>query len=276
MFSRPLFTRCSSFSRLVPRSLSSSSFSPRSLTFRPLSPFSSNFTPLVSFSSSALSTPRFRPLVSLFRSSSDESNDKSSSGSSYSGFPRLFLFTTAGLFLVDSLHTIWSTPLSNAAIPAAIPSSPIPLNGLSVPFPVAGEDVEIAPLWRRLCAFLVDNTIISIFYQIIDITFIGAIGVWLTPVAILFNLAYETLLTGYNDGRTVGKWVCGIRVANDDGTSVNPKVALGIWAGKLLNLFFGLDVLWALVDVSGDRKALHNYFTGTIVVMDRTKQDKNE
>lgn len=127
-------------------------------------------------------------------------------------------------------------------------------------------DYVVSSLWRRVVAFLIDNTLISVLFQAIHVLLAGkyeAIGV---PLAACGSFAYEVLSYVHADGRTLGKYLTNIQVSTDDGTPITYGVAIKYTLTKLLNIFFMADALYGAFDVSGQKKCIHNVFSRTVVL----------
>ncbi len=98
-------------------------------------------------------------------------------------------------------------------------------------------DYQLAGPFRRLPAYLIDLAfrwlllvlfVISLWFlgALIDIDSLSPLLVATTFLAyFLFTNFYGTLLETYFNGRTIGKWVCGIRVIDIDGGPITGKRA---------------------------------------------------
>ena len=120
-------------------------------------------------SSSSSSTPS--------TSSDSSSSDSSSSSSSYSSsIPRLLLLVVSPALLLSWLLCD-DRPLQLTRAHAAGSLTADSQPSLSIaPKPhvlaqLAGDDYEVAAWWRRIIAFLVDNTIVSIAFQLVHNTY---------------------------------------------------------------------------------------------------------
>lgn len=58
-------------------------------------------------------------------------------------------------------------------------------------------------------------------------------GVYEAIMYLPFCMLYVPLLESLTRGFTIGKFICGIRVKKEDGSSITPKEALLRWAGSL-------------------------------------------
>ncbi|KAA5543702.1 RDD family protein [Roseiconus nitratireducens] len=111
--------------------------------------------------------------------------------------------------------------------------------GVVTPENIAFE-YQLAGPFRRLPAYLIDlavrwGVILLIGAIILMIagtlsflsTFYGPLAQAFILVAIfLINWFYGTICEAYFNGRTIGKWMCGIRVIEVDGRPVSPRSAL--------------------------------------------------
>ena len=98
-------------------------------------------------------------------------------------------------------------------------------------------DYQLAGPFRRLPAYLIDVAVrwISIVVIVIGVYLIGglidinALGPFATAAMFLvyFGISwfYGTVLETYYNGRTVGKWVCGLRVIDVEGRPITGKRA---------------------------------------------------
>lgn len=121
---------------------------------------------------------------------------------------------------------------------------------------------------RRLYAFIIDAGLwLGVVYLVAPI----AGGRLFSPTAAAIDVfvffGYFVLLTGIF-GRTLGKWVAGIRVVDADGNT--PGVALAIpreMAGRFVAMVAaGIGLVWIVFDA--DRQGWHDKLAGTYVVND--------
>ena len=142
---------------------------------------------------------------------------------------------------------------------------------------VAAEDVtendvsiprNLAHPLRRLYAFAIDAGLwLAVVYLVAPIS--G--GALFSPTAAVIDVfvffAYFVLLTGIF-GRTLGKWVAGIRVVDSDGNT--PGVALAIpreMAGRFVAVVVvGVGLIWIVFDPK--HQGWHDKMAGTYVVND--------
>ncbi|MCO8121409.1 RDD family protein [Stieleria sp. TO1_6] len=111
--------------------------------------------------------------------------------------------------------------------------------GVVTPENIAFE-YQLAGPFRRLPAYLVDlavrwgaillvGGVAVMFFGLMNLlsSFYGPLAQAVILIAIfLVNWFYGTILEAYFNGRTVGKWLCGIRVIEVDGRPVSPRSAL--------------------------------------------------
>lgn len=121
---------------------------------------------------------------------------------------------------------------------------------------------------RRLYAFAIDAGLwLAVVYLVAPI----AGGALFSPAAAAIDVfvffGYFVLLTGIF-GRTLGKWVAGIRVVDSDGNT--PGVALAIpreMAGRFVAVIAaGIGLIWIAFD--SNRQGWHDKMAGTYVVND--------
>ena len=149
---------------------------------------------------------------------------------------------------------------------------------------------KFAGFWRRLVAYLIDNTIICIVFFVLFLIammafFIGAASGeesgWIADLAdptkissavIFIWLFFLVLTIGYftyfhgTTGRTPGKMLLGLQVINDDGTPLSFGTAFlravgYLVSGAILNLGF----IWAAFDKR--KQGWHDKIAGTVVII---------
>lgn len=129
--------------------------------------------------------------------------------------------------------------------------------------------LEFAGYLRRIYAFAVDIGLLLTLKFIID-SASGQIGFNLDPrrsiVEVAIFLAYFILLTGIF-GSTIGKWVAGISVVDEEGNK--PGVALAIpreAVGRFVStITFGIGLIWVIFDEK--HQGWHDKIAGTYVVI---------
>lgn len=138
-------------------------------------------------------------------------------------------------------------------------------------------DTPIASWIRRALSWLIDNTIVSIMFQVVSsVCPAGQYeGVAVATISILLNAGYEIVSLVYNDGATLGKWCLGLRVQRDNYEPIDLKTATIYWCGKLLNFVLLADICYGVFNISGDSKCIHNVWSETVVVK-QVKIDEND
>jgi uncharacterized RDD family membrane protein YckC len=131
---------------------------------------------------------------------------------------------------------------------------------------------ELAPIWRRVAAFLID------FLVVLLMMWGGAIGharsrvedgettamvtfvVWALVAPSVYFIGGNAL------GNTLGKFVLGLRTIRlIDGRVPGIRRGLGLWLASLLSILaLGLGYLWAIWDPK--KQTWHDKLAGTIVV----------
>jgi uncharacterized RDD family membrane protein YckC len=138
---------------------------------------------------------------------------------------------------------------------------------------------------RRSLAFFVDLIIVASFSLLLCyLTYVAlSVGVALNQrrfslhdLATFSNLSvwgalflyawYFTLFHGIA-GKTVGKWLLGLRVVGADQTPITYRQALVRWIGYSLSGFLGLGFMWIMI--SRERRGWHDYLARTWVIRDR-------
>jgi len=151
---------------------------------------------------------------------------------------------------------------------------------------------KFAGFWRRLVAFMIDSTIVTIIFVILLVIaalafFFGAISAdndaWIADLTNLtgfssalllimvfylsINIAYFTYFHG-TTGRTPGKMLLGLQVYSVDGTEVSFGIAFLRAVGYLVSsllLTFPLGFIWAAFDKK--KQAWHDKIAGTVVII---------
>lgn len=129
--------------------------------------------------------------------------------------------------------------------------------------------LEFAGPLRRVYAFAVDIGLLLMLKFIVD-SASGQIGFNLDPRRSIFEvaifLAYFILPTGLF-GRTIGKWVAGVSVIDEEGNK--PGVALAIpreAVGRFVSaITFGIGLIWVIFD--DKRQGWHDKIAGTYVII---------
>lgn len=144
------------------------------------------------------------------------------------------------------------------------------------------EEVPWAGFFRRSCAFYIDVAILYalssfLFYlmyvaytvglavhgQVLDLENLGYFLRLLFFAGLLLVGGYFVLLHGM-DGRTVGKWLLGLRVVSVNRTPITYGQALARLFGIIPAAFFGLGFFWILVN--RERRGWHDILARTWVI----------
>ncbi len=157
---------------------------------------------------------------------------------------------------------------------------------------------KFAGFWRRLVAFMIDSTMVTIIFVVLCVIavlafFFGAMSannsallndlvkpkgfssvVLLTLVFyITIHIAYFTYFHG-TAGRTPGKMLLGLQVYCADGTEVSFGIAflraVGYMVSSLLGTF-PLGFIWAAFD--NKKQAWHDKIAGTVVIIKEQEND---
>ena len=157
---------------------------------------------------------------------------------------------------------------------------------------------KFAGFWRRLVAFMIDSTMVTIVFVVLCLIaglafFFGAISAnnsallndlvkpkgFSSVVFLIFgfyiaiNIAYFTYFHG-TTGRTPGKMLLGLQVYCANGTEVSFGIAFLRAVGYLVSsllLTIPLGFIWAAFDKK--KQAWHDKIAGTVVVI---KEQENE
>jgi uncharacterized RDD family membrane protein YckC len=149
---------------------------------------------------------------------------------------------------------------------------------------------KFAGFWRRLVAYVIDSTIITIIFFVLFMIammafLFGAMSVdsseWLadlidpTRASSLFiftwifyaamMLAYFTYFHGAT-GRTPGKMLLGLQVLSADGTPISYSIAFLRAVGYLVSgVLFNIGFIWAAFDKR--KQGWHDKIAGTVVII---------
>jgi uncharacterized RDD family membrane protein YckC len=157
---------------------------------------------------------------------------------------------------------------------------------------------KFAGFWRRLVAFIIDSTIVTIIFFVLCVIaelafFFGAMSAdnsaLLNDLAnpkgfssvlllvlvfyIAINTAYFTYFHGAT-GRTPGKMLLGLQVCSSDGAPISFGIAFLRAVGYLVSSLLGtipIGFIWAAFDQR--KQAWHDKIAGTVVLI---KEQQNE
>ena len=150
----------------------------------------------------------------------------------------------------------------------------------------AVREIAYGGFFRRALAFGIDVVAILLLSALLGVmAYIGyKVGLAahgravsldnLTPLFGILTFAWSFLATAYfvvfhgSDGKTVGKWLLGLRVVDSAQTVISYRRAFLRWIGLIGFGFatFGLSCLWILW--SGEKRGWHDYLSRTWVVRD--------
>lgn len=144
------------------------------------------------------------------------------------------------------------------------------------------EEVPWAGFFRRSCAFFIDVAILYalssfLFYStyvaytvglaahglVLDLENLGFFLLILFFTGLSLLGGYFVLLHGMS-GRTVGKWLLGLRVVSVDRTPITYGQALVRWFGAIPAAFFGLGFFWILLN--REKRGWHDILARTWVI----------
>lgn len=89
----------------------------------------------------------------------------------------------------------------------------------------------------------------------------------------VFLIAWVFLVTGYfvllhgMGGKTIGKWLLGLRVVGINGTPITCSRAFLRWVGTIVCALFGTGFLWILCNK--EKRGWHDLLAGTWVIRER-------
>ena len=126
------------------------------------------------------------------------------------------------------------------------------------PTQATSVSLEYADFWARLGGAIIDTVLVGVA----SYALVFGVVPWLGGIFIGF--LYHWLTVAYWNGQTVGKRVLNIRVARPDGSAVDPGVAAGRAAVRIVSgVPFGLGFLWAAWDP--EKRTWHDMVADTRV-----------
>ena len=129
--------------------------------------------------------------------------------------------------------------------------------------PVGGPSGPRAGFWQRFGAMVVDGLVMIVVYVPLAVAFGSSAG---SDLALVFSIAYFTLLEGGATGQTLGKKALGIRVIDlARGGPIGHGRGFIRWAGRIVSaLVIYLGYLWMLWD--REKQTWHDKMAGAVVV----------
>lgn len=136
--------------------------------------------------------------------------------------------------------------------------------------------------FRRATAFIVDLLILAVFsFALFYFAYVGySVGLAahdqslssdnLDLFLLFLSVGWIGLVTGYfvllhgMEGRTVGKWLFGLRVVGAQRERITYRQALVRWIGTLVSAILGLGFLWVLF--SREKRGWHDLLARTWVI----------
>jgi uncharacterized RDD family membrane protein YckC len=157
---------------------------------------------------------------------------------------------------------------------------------------------KFAGFWRRLVAFMIDNTIATIIFSVLCTIAVlaftfgsisGNSNVWisdlidpthLSSIMIIIYLFYFVIIISYftyfhgTTGRTPGKMLLGLQVVSAKGAPISFGIAFLRAVGYLVSnllFIFPLGFVWAAFDKR--KQGWHDKIAGTVVII---REQQNE
>ncbi|MBC7488044.1 MAG: RDD family protein [Cytophagaceae bacterium] len=127
---------------------------------------------------------------------------------------------------------------------------------------------ELASLWDRIFAFVIDFIIVSLTTLII---YSGqAFNVIFIILALAFFLLYSLLFELMNNGKSLGKMILGLKVMKTEGTQAIASDYLARWVFRSLELYMTAGLFAAImVSLSDKNQRLGDLVANTVVVKER-------
>jgi uncharacterized RDD family membrane protein YckC len=143
-------------------------------------------------------------------------------------------------------------------------------------------EIRWGGFWRRASAFFVDSVVLGLLSLLLFYSAYVAYSVGLAAHyrALSWNrlegffrlliFAWTLLVTGYfvlfhgMEGKTIGKWLLGLRVVGVRQEPITYSQALLRWIGLVVSAPFGLGLLWILW--SREKRGWHDFLARTWVI----------
>jgi len=127
---------------------------------------------------------------------------------------------------------------------------------------------ELASLWDRIFAFVIDFIIVSLTSLII---YSGqAFSIIFIFLALAFFLLYSLLFELMNNGKSLGKMILGLKVMKTEGTQAIAGDYLARWVFRSLELYMTAGLFAAImVSLSDKNQRLGDLVANTVVVKER-------
>lgn len=126
-----------------------------------------------------------------------------------------------------------------------------------------------AGFWIRLGAAILDGLIIGIPLAIISLILFGEADSTFTNIV---SFLYSLLIPIVWDGYTIGKKICGIQIKRLDGRPIGIGTMLlrQLVGGLIYGFTLGIALIVSafMVGLREDKRAIHDFIAGTVVVYD--------
>ena len=131
----------------------------------------------------------------------------------------------------------------------------------------SNNNADLASPIKRLYAFILDvGIIVMIIFMVAPISKGFMFSSNSTFLDLIFILSYFVIPTAIK-GKTLGKWITGIKVVALEGYLPGPKAIPREIAGRFVSLIvIGIGVLWIIFDKKN--QSWHDKIAGTIVIED--------
>jgi len=144
------------------------------------------------------------------------------------------------------------------------------------------REIRWGGFWRRASAFFVDSVVLGLLsFVLLYSAYVGyAVGLAAHYQALSWDrlegflrvliFAWASLVTGYfvlfhgMEGKTIGKWLLGLRVVGVRQEPITYRQALVRWIGLVISAPFGLGLLWILW--SREKRGWHDFLARTWVI----------
>ncbi len=127
---------------------------------------------------------------------------------------------------------------------------------------------ELASLWDRIFAFVIDFIIVSLTTLIIYS--VQSFSVIFLFLALAFFLLYSLLFELLNNGKSLGKMILGLKVMKTEGTQAIVGDYLARWIFRSLELYMTAGLFAAImVSLSDKNQRLGDLVANTVVVKER-------
>lgn len=131
------------------------------------------------------------------------------------------------------------------------------------------DNYNRAGFWRRLGANILDGLIMGIPLAILSFIISGKGDSAFTNIV---SFLYSLLIPVFWNGYTIGKKICGIQIRRQDGRppGIGTMLMRNVVGGLVYGITLGIAAIVSafMVGMREDKRAIHDFIAGTVVVHD--------